>query len=157
VGPELAAGKRSIRLARRFAEEMIAHARQGAPDEVCGILALSDDRVTRVYRGRNVAEDPAVRYQLEPDEQFRLLQELGALGEADDRPFGIYHSHPAGPAFPSPTDVMMAFWPQATHFIVSLAGAEPVIRAFRIDWAEGRAAADQAVTASIQELQVVID
>jgi proteasome lid subunit RPN8/RPN11 len=45
---------------------------------------------------------------------------------------GIYHSHPRTPAYPSPADVEMAFYPEAAYFIISL---EPSVdlRAFRID------------------------
>ena len=49
----------------------------------------------------------------------------------------IYHSHPVTPAYPSPTDVALAFWPEAFYVICSLAdGDRPVIRAFQI--ADGR-------------------
>jgi proteasome lid subunit RPN8/RPN11 len=125
---------------------MIAHAGQGAPGEVCGILAVADGQVTRVYRVPNVAENPIITYKTDPQEQFRVLRELGIIGEMNGGVFGLYHSHPASPAYPSPTDVQEACWPNAINFIVSLAGAEPVIRAFNIDQAAGR----------IDELEVVI-
>ena len=45
----------------------------------------------------------------------------------------IYHSHTASEAYPSPTDVRLAFWPEAYYLLVSLAdAASPVVRAFRI-------------------------
>ena len=51
----------------------------------------------------------------------------------------IYHSHPrATEPQPSETDVRLAFYPQAIYFIVGLAGAQPVMRAFRISEADGR-------------------
>jgi proteasome lid subunit RPN8/RPN11 len=46
---------------------------------------------------------------------------------------GIYHSHPHTQAYPSPTDVALAFYPDALYFIVSLADPDqPAVRAFRI-------------------------
>jgi aspartate-semialdehyde dehydrogenase len=142
----LVADRLVVRLPRQFADEMIAHAGQGAPGEVCGILAVADGQVTRVYRVPNVAENPIITYKTDPQEQFRVLRELGIIGEMNGGVFGLYHSHPASPAYPSPTDVQEACWPNAINFIVSLAGAEPVIRAFNIDQAAGR----------IDELEVVI-
>ena len=45
----------------------------------------------------------------------------------------IYHSHTHTEAYPSPTDVGLAAWPDAAYLIVSLADAEhPVVRAFHI-------------------------
>ena len=48
---------------------------------------------------------------------------------------GIYHSHPRTAAYPSPTDVEMAFYPEAIYFIISLAGAID-LRAFKINGSE---------------------
>jgi proteasome lid subunit RPN8/RPN11 len=46
---------------------------------------------------------------------------------------GIYHSHTHTEAYPSKTDLELAFYPEALYFIVSLQKADaPVIRAFRI-------------------------
>jgi proteasome lid subunit RPN8/RPN11 len=44
----------------------------------------------------------------------------------------IYHSHTHTAAFPSPTDVKLAFYPESLYVIVSLKNEEPVIRAFNI-------------------------
>jgi proteasome lid subunit RPN8/RPN11 len=47
---------------------------------------------------------------------------------------GIYHSHPQSPAYPSPRDVDMAYYPEAAYLIVSLGEMEaPIMRAFRIE------------------------
>jgi proteasome lid subunit RPN8/RPN11 len=45
---------------------------------------------------------------------------------------GIYHSHPRSPAEPSQTDINLADYPEYVYLIVSLAEAEPVVRAWRI-------------------------
>jgi proteasome lid subunit RPN8/RPN11 len=120
-----------IRLPRRFADEMIAHAREGAPQEVCGVLGGPDGRIEKLWRATNVAENPMVTYEMEPHEQWRVFQELEERGWEI---VGLYHSHPASPAYPSATDVRLAFYPDSVYFIVSLADPEaPVIRAFRID------------------------
>jgi proteasome lid subunit RPN8/RPN11 len=50
---------------------------------------------------------------------------------------GIYHSHPRSPAYPSKSDVELAFYSDSVYFIVSLA-AEVETRAFRIESGEIR-------------------
>jgi proteasome lid subunit RPN8/RPN11 len=44
----------------------------------------------------------------------------------------IYHSHTHTEAYPSPTDVRLAAWPDAYYVLVSLAEEPPPVRAFRI-------------------------
>lgn len=45
----------------------------------------------------------------------------------------IYHSHPVSPAYPSQTDLDLAFWPEAVYIICSLADPDsPVVRGFRL-------------------------
>jgi proteasome lid subunit RPN8/RPN11 len=46
---------------------------------------------------------------------------------------GIYHSHPTGPASPSPSDVAQAWYPDAAQIIISLAApGRSAARAFLI-------------------------
>jgi proteasome lid subunit RPN8/RPN11 len=63
-------------------------------------------------------------------------QQLRAMLEIDDQGWelsAIYHSHPRTPAYPSQTDIALAFFPDATYVIVSLARRnQPTTRAFRI-------------------------
>ncbi|MBS1251036.1 MAG: Aspartate-semialdehyde dehydrogenase 2 [Anaerolineales bacterium] len=120
-----------VRLSRALAAEMIQHARERAPEEVCGIVAGENGHFSRVYAARNVAENPSVTYEMDPQEQLRIFKEI------DERSWdvaGIYHSHPASPAHPSPTDMRLAFYPSVVYFIVSLMQPDrPVVRAFRLD------------------------
>ncbi|MFQ5826618.1 MAG: M67 family metallopeptidase [Dehalococcoidia bacterium] len=118
-----------FRLERQYAEEMIAHARAEAPHECCGLLAGSQGRVKHLYRARNADHSP-VRYSLDPKELFGYIRDI------EDRDWdllGIYHSHTHTEAYPSATDVKLAFWPDSLYFIISLERPEePYIRAFRI-------------------------
>jgi proteasome lid subunit RPN8/RPN11 len=54
------------------------------------------------------------------------------IRDAKQTMMGIYHSHPRTTAYPSLSDVEMAFYPEAVYFIISL---EPRVdlRAFEID------------------------
>jgi proteasome lid subunit RPN8/RPN11 len=111
-------------------DDVVRHAREGAPDEVCGILPGRDGIVTRVIRGKNVASNPRLRYELDPNQQYAAFREMEAEGESM---LGIYHSHPFSPAFPSNVDLEMAFYPGSIYVIVSLADpSKPQVRAFRL-------------------------
>ena len=47
-------------------------------------------------------------------------------------PLGIFHSHPAGPPIPSPTDVAEAAYPDSVYVVISLQIAPPSVRGFTI-------------------------
>lgn len=134
-----------VALPREMIETMVAHARAGAPHEVCGIIAGDDGNFRRLFEARNVAGEPRVTYQMDPEEQLRIFKTI------DDHGWdvaGVYHSHPASPAHPSPTDLELAFYPDAVYFIVSLMQPErPDVRAFRLN--------QDAMTAT--ELDVVVE
>jgi proteasome lid subunit RPN8/RPN11 len=129
-----------FRLKRSHVRQIIAHAREEAPNECCGILAGKDGRVLKLYRAANAERSP-YRYSIDPHDLFRIYTEVEAKGWQF---LAIYHSHPGGEAYPSDTDVNLArwsgpagtapLWPDVRYLIVSLAGPGlPQIRAFRID------------------------
>ena len=45
----------------------------------------------------------------------------------------IYHSHPETPARPSEEDIRLALTPGVSYLIVSLAGAAPEVKSYRIE------------------------
>jgi [CysO sulfur-carrier protein]-S-L-cysteine hydrolase len=108
---------------------LIDHARSDFPFEVCGLLAGGDGRVDRHYRIPNAARSMTY-YNMDPTALLR------AMNEMDDRGWdllAIYHSHTHTEAFPSPTDVELAFYPEAVYLIVSLQEPRrPVVRGFDI-------------------------
>lgn len=118
-----------LTLPAEFIDEIIAHAREEAPNECCGIIAGVDGTATRLFRARNSEASP-YRYSVDPKDLFRIYREC----EDNDWNFlAIYHSHTASEAYPSPTDVRLAFWPEAYYVLVSLEDAQnPTVRAFRI-------------------------
>ena len=118
-----------FRLEKRYAEEMIAHARAEAPNECCGVLAGKGGKIAKLFRAKNAEKSP-VRYNIDPQELLKLYQEIEGQGW---ELLGIYHSHTQSQAYPSPTDVRLALWPDSLYFIVSLMDEKrPRIRAFRI-------------------------
>jgi proteasome lid subunit RPN8/RPN11 len=121
-------------------QSMIDHARAGVPNEACGLIvgdrpAGVGGRALRFEPTRNAAASP-FRYEIHPDDLYRLTI---ATDDADEVFWGIVHSHTHTPAVPSPTDVGLAFYPDALYILVSLAEDEgdavtgtPSVRAWRI-------------------------
>jgi len=117
-----------MKLPRSLADEMISHARADAPNECCGLIESSAGRAVRVHRARNAAASP-LRYELDGMEQYRIQS---AIEEAGHELGAIYHSHTRSAAYPSQTDINLAFYPESLYVIVGLADAEPELRAFEI-------------------------
>jgi proteasome lid subunit RPN8/RPN11 len=118
-----------VRIARELLDEIVAHAREEAPNECCGLVAGAEGRATRVYRARNEFESP-MRYNVHPQDLIRIVNEIEDQGE---ELAAIYHSHPRSDAYPSQTDVNLAAnWPDPLYLICSLAQDEPLVRAFEI-------------------------
>ena len=109
-------------------DEIVAHARAGLPNEACGILAGLDGRVERFFPAEPDEPSPYY-YRIESRDQIRIMNEIDAAGLDL---LGIYHSHTSSPAYPSRTDAEQAFWPDAVYVIVSLAGADPDVRGYRM-------------------------
>lgn len=119
-----------MRLPSRYLREIISHAREGKPNEVCGLIAGRDGYPVKLYRTTNNDPTPRVRYNVEPRELLEILREMEDNGW---NLLVIYHSHPASEAYPSGTDVSLSYYPDAVHLIVSLADDDaPAVRAFRI-------------------------
>ena len=117
-------------LEQQYLDEMIAHAVEDAPDECCGIIAGADGRATKLFRAHNSEQSP-YRYNVDPKDLLRIFRECDENGWEF---LAIYHSHTASEAYPSPTDIRLAFWPEARYILVSLENADqPVVKAFRIE------------------------
>ena len=118
-----------IVLPRALREELIAHARESAPQECCGLLLGDGEAVRRVMRCRNVHPSPETRYIIDKTQLFEAFR---ASADFDRELVAIYHSHPRSPAYPSPTDRAEAQWPLAAYVLVSLRVATPEVFAYRI-------------------------
>jgi proteasome lid subunit RPN8/RPN11 len=109
-------------------EKMLAHCRAGYPNEACGILAGKENQVSKIYEMTNREKSP-VSYLLDSKEHIEVIRDMR---ESNLSMVGIFHSHPASQAYPSPKDVNLAFYEDAAYVIVSLATEEPEVRAFSI-------------------------
>jgi proteasome lid subunit RPN8/RPN11 len=123
-----------VLIARALLDELIAHAREEAPNECCGVVAVepgSHPRAVRVHRTFNTAASP-LRFEVDGRE---LLHAIDAI-ERDHCELGaIYHSHTRTEPYPSQTDMNFASnWPGVEWIIVGLAGGEtPQVRSYLID------------------------
>lgn len=124
-----AAAPERLALPAQVRDAIVSHARDAGRLECCGLVAARGGVPTRTIRCANVAATPAVRYRIDPREQLAAFR---SMDEAGEELFAIYHSHPASPAFPSPTDRIEAHYPDALYVLVSLRSGEPELRAFRI-------------------------
>ncbi|HAR69307.1 MAG TPA: metal-dependent protease of the PAD1/JAB1 superfamily [Thermus scotoductus] len=91
---------------RRLLEETRTHLQKEAPREGVGLWAGRRE-VERVIPLPNAHPEPLVGYLAEPLALLRALKEMEREGLAL---LAIYHSHPRGPALPSPTDIREARW-----------------------------------------------
>jgi [CysO sulfur-carrier protein]-S-L-cysteine hydrolase len=118
-----------VRISRELAAELVDHALADLPDECCGLIAGRGGTATTVLRATNSQGSPFM-YVMDPREQLRLMD---AIEEAGDDLLAVYHSHTRSAAYPSRTDVELAFYPDTLYLIVSVADRDaPDIRAFRI-------------------------
>jgi [CysO sulfur-carrier protein]-S-L-cysteine hydrolase len=117
-----------MRIAQELLDEIVAHAREEAPNECCGLMGGADGRATSVHRAENLYPSP-LRFEV-----ANPVPLLRAIEEAGEELVAIYHSHPRSAAYPSQTDVNMARgWPDPLWVICSLEAPDaPVVRAFAI-------------------------
>ena len=123
----------SASIAAHLVTQIIDWARNGLPNEACGLLAA--DRVaedggapSRFLPMRNAAASP-YRYEMESQELLRAILDID---DRDEVVWGIVHSHVASKAEPSATDVGLAAYRDALYLICSLAAEAPVLRAWSI-------------------------
>jgi proteasome lid subunit RPN8/RPN11 len=121
----------------------MAHAREEAPNECCGLIGGSRGEAKTVYRAANAEASP-FRYVLDPTDQLRISEEMDGKGE---ELAAIYHSHTKSEAYPSQTDINLALverredgkvveqiqlFPGTIYLIASLADGEEPLRGFDI-------------------------
>ena len=107
---------------------MVAHAREAAPAECCGLLLGRGDAVVEAVRARNIA-GVATRFEVDPRDHIdarRLARQRGL------DVVGFYHSHPHSAAVPSETDLAEAGYDDHLYAIVSLADDAPNVALFHL-------------------------
>ena len=118
--------------------QILAHAREEAPNECCGVVAVpvgerGDERARAmsVRRAHNIHKSPK-RFEIDGKDAVKAVLDF----ESEGWEIGaIYHSHTHTPPRPSQTDVNFSNgWPGVEWIIVGLADpSTPEIRSYLID------------------------
>lgn len=110
-------------------KKMIDHLQSGLPNEACGILGGKDSVITIAYPMENISETPKTKYEINYNKVFPIQRELR---QKDISIIGIIHSHPETQAYPSKTDIALAY---SEWFYVIVSFKDPLnpdAHAFRI-------------------------
>lgn len=143
-----------LRIPQTIIDAMITHARELDPYECCGLLAGSNGMVSAHYRITNTVAKDARAVEVFDEAQVKQLGALSASQRSEVAYFMepkemlaafkdmrarqldltvIYHSHTHSPAYPSMTDIGLAYYPEAAYLIVSLENKQsPYFRTFWI-------------------------
>ena len=120
-----------MKLSPSVVESIVEHARKETPVEACGYLACSEEEGLIVHHYELTNLDRARdHFTMDPSEQFDAVRDMREKGL---KLAAVYHSHPDTPARPSIEDIRLAYDPDISYVIISLAVPEEiVIRSFRI-------------------------
>ena len=124
---------RTVAIARAVLDAVVAHARETAPAECCGLLLRRGGVVVEAIRTANVADARETRFVIDPTGHIDGRREARRRG-LDVA--GFYHSHPRSAANPSATDRAEASYPDHLYLIVSLAQDPPEVGLFSLDGAD---------------------
>jgi len=117
-----------LRISQQIKDDIIDQALKGLPEEICGYLAGKGSDVTKRYPLTNI-DHSNEHFSFDPTEQFQVVREVRKEGLVI---LANYHSHPETPARPSVEDIRLAFDPNISYVIASLAGELPDLKSFRI-------------------------
>ena len=90
----------TARIATELLGRIVAEAR-ASEHEICGLLFGAPDAIEAAAPCRNVAANPATRFEIDP---AALLRAHRAARNGGPTLIGCFHSHPGGDAMPSPRD-----------------------------------------------------
>ncbi|MEP6757954.1 MAG: M67 family metallopeptidase [Actinomycetota bacterium] len=110
-------------------KEIVEQGLREFPNECCGLIASSGGVPCKVFTMTNADASP-VTYRLDGTEQLRVFDRMDDEGL---ELWAIYHSHTHSEAYPSDTDIRLAFYPDARYILLSLEDRTvPVLRSFFI-------------------------
>lgn len=117
-----------LRIPRPTLEAMIAHCRNEAPLEACGLLGGVGAEVRSIHLLRNMLASER-RFSADPND---LIEADRALRASQQVIVAIFHSHPRWAPVPSKTDLELNFHGETPQIIVSLLQDEPEVRIWRL-------------------------
>ena len=124
--------QKQIKLLPEHRQIMVKHVEAQAPLEACGIVAGKDGQSEHVFLIENILASP-VRYQMAPEAQIEAMLMIEEKGW---ELLAIFHSHPAGPAFPSAIDIAEAAYSEAVYLIFYKDDTSWTCRGFIINGAQ---------------------
>lgn len=108
--------------------EIVKHSEEGLPNEACGLLGgIIDDNnnkiIKKVYLLENIDKSPE-HFSMDIKEQFKVISDIrkNCLSL-----IGNFHSHPETPSRPSEEDIRLAFDPNLSYVILSLADRNSIV------------------------------
>jgi proteasome lid subunit RPN8/RPN11 len=124
-------------IASELLDQIVAHAREEAPNECCGVVAVvpatdgAPAQAMRVRAARNIHASPK-RFEIAGKDVLAAINEFDEAGWDIG---AIYHSHTHTEPRPSQTDInFAASWPGVEWIIVGLADpSAPEIRSYLIE------------------------
>jgi proteasome lid subunit RPN8/RPN11 len=99
-------------------EQLLAHAREEAPNEACGLIAFRDGVADRYLPGENTLHSP-YRFELRPRDPADFFL------EDEGYELAVFHSHPETAPRPSRTDIEnIGLWENRPYLILGLVSEE---------------------------------
>lgn len=108
--------------------EIVQHAKMNLPNEACGLLGgIIDEKnnkvIKKVYLLENTDKSPE-HFSLDIKEQFKVIADIR---KNEWSLIGNFHSHPQTPSRPSQEDIRLAFDPNLSYAILSLADPNDLV------------------------------
>ncbi len=127
-----------VKIKREDYDRIVAHAKQVAPEEACGLLGgveyTEDGLLVREIRDVRILENSEhaeEHFTMTPQEQLKVIKEFRTEGLTL---LGNWHSHPVSPSRPSEEDKRLSFDSRLSYLILSLMDEEhPKLRAFHVE------------------------
>ncbi|WP_049985918.1 desampylase [Halobellus rufus] len=120
-----------LSIRRSVYDAIVDRAKEGAPEEVCGVLAGEhgdeESLASESHPIANVADRPQSRYELDPE---ALLERIDLIESRGLDVVGFYHTHPRGPPRPSAVDADRATWTGYSYVICAVDG-RPFVGSWR--------------------------
>jgi proteasome lid subunit RPN8/RPN11 len=123
-----------VRISSAALHQIVAAAAASPGTEICGLLFGTAGAIDRIEPCANVAADPARAFEIDP---AALIAAHKAMRDGGPVLIGCYHSHPHGPAIPSPRDAAAAA-PDGWLWLIAGRGAVTAWRAVATGRVEGR-------------------
>jgi proteasome lid subunit RPN8/RPN11 len=126
-----------IKLPKAFYDTIVQTARDGRPEEICGLIGgvkEGDDKIIKeIYVLENI-DHTNEHFSMNPKDQLNAVKDMRSKGLV---PLGNFHSHPESPSRPSEEDKRLAYDKTASYMIVSLMDdSNPVLKSFHIEGTE---------------------